>query len=85
MTGHGGGSRGGSRARRPVRATPQGRGPARPQGRGQGTPQGRGPVKETPLVAFGQIVLGLSLSCLIAVLIGCAIVGVVFAVAYMLK
>ena len=77
MTGHGGGSRAGSRARKPVRATPRGRGPAKPQG--------RGPVKETPLVAFGQILLGLSLSCLIAVLIGCAIVGVVFGVAYMLK
>ena len=77
MSSHGGGSRpgprpgprAGSRARKPIRAAPQ----------------GREPVKETPLVAAGQILLGLSLSCLIAVLVGCALIGVVFAVVYIFK
>lgn len=70
MTGHGGGPRSGARARKPIRPT---------------APQGRAPGKETPLVAAGQILLGLSLSCLIAMLIACAVIGVVFGVVYLFK
>lgn len=71
MTGHGGGgSRSGARARKPTRAA---------------APQGREPRKETPLVAAGQILLGLTLSCLIAGLIAFAVIGVVFGIVYVLK
>jgi hypothetical protein len=70
MTGHGGGSRSGARARKPIRPV---------------APQGREPGKEKPLVAVGQILLGLSLSCLIAMVIGVALIGVVAGIAYLLK
>lgn len=74
MTGTRPGSRSHSRARDPRSRDPRARSRPRPGGGAQ-----------NPLVAAGQILLGLTLSCLVAALVFAALIGLVAAVVYLAK
>ena len=67
------------RAAPPARSRARAARPESPRGRASGDGSG----SESPLVAVGHILLGLSLSCLMAMVLFVALIGVAAAVVYL--